>query len=141
VETEEGGRGKLHIEKWTDYSRSASPGVRSRRSFRWDETESLNCDHQPAYCSSPRTYEYGESRFKDVDRGNRRRQRTTRPNATSSTTNPTWADPSANPGLRGERPVTNDLSYGTASPDDTSMIHQRSVRWAEHVARIKIVSS
>jgi hypothetical protein len=30
------------------------------------------------------------------------------------TTNPTWIDPGANPGLRGERPATNDLSHGTA---------------------------
>jgi hypothetical protein len=38
----------------------------------------------------------------------------TRPSATLSTTNPTWIDPGANPGLRGERPATNDLSNGTA---------------------------
>jgi hypothetical protein len=31
-----------------------------------------------------------------------------------STTNPTWTDPGSNPGLRGERPATNRLSYGTA---------------------------
>jgi hypothetical protein len=36
------------------------------------------------------------------------------PSATFSTTNPTWIDPGANPGLRGERPATNRLSYGTA---------------------------
>jgi hypothetical protein len=34
--------------------------------------------------------------------------------ATLSTTNPTWADPGSNPGLRGERPATNRLSHGTA---------------------------
>jgi hypothetical protein len=33
-----------------------------------------------------------------------------------STTNPTWIDPGANPGLRGERPATNRLSHGTATP-------------------------
>jgi hypothetical protein len=38
------------------------------------------------------------------------------PNVTFSTTNPTWIDPDANTGLRGERPVTNRLSYGTAQP-------------------------
>jgi hypothetical protein len=27
-----------------------------------------------------------------------------------STTNPTWIDPGANPGLRGEMPATDDLS-------------------------------
>jgi hypothetical protein len=31
-----------------------------------------------------------------------------------STTNLTWIDPGANPGLRGERPATNDLSHDTA---------------------------
>jgi hypothetical protein len=36
------------------------------------------------------------------------------PSATLSTTNPTWIDPGANPGLRDERPVTNRLSHGTA---------------------------
>jgi hypothetical protein len=37
------------------------------------------------------------------------------PSATLSTTNPTWIDPGANPGLLGERPTTNRLSHGTAS--------------------------
>jgi hypothetical protein len=37
-----------------------------------------------------------------------------RPSATLSTTKPTWIDPGANPGIRGERPATNDLSHGTA---------------------------
>jgi hypothetical protein len=36
------------------------------------------------------------------------------PSDTLSTTNPTWIDPGANPGLRGERPATNRLSHGTA---------------------------
>jgi hypothetical protein len=36
------------------------------------------------------------------------------PSATLSTKNPTWSDPGANPGLRGEMPVTNNLSHGTA---------------------------
>jgi hypothetical protein len=31
-----------------------------------------------------------------------------------STTNPTWIDPGANPGLRCERSAANDLSHGTA---------------------------
>jgi hypothetical protein len=34
--------------------------------------------------------------------------------ATLSTTNPTWIDPDANPGLRCKRPATNRLSHGTA---------------------------
>jgi hypothetical protein len=45
---------------------------------------------------------------------NRRTRRKTCPSATLSSTNPTWIDPGANPGLRGERPATNDLSHGTA---------------------------
>jgi hypothetical protein len=36
------------------------------------------------------------------------------PSATLSTTNLTWIDPGANPGLRGERPATNCLRHGTA---------------------------
>jgi hypothetical protein len=49
---------------------------------------------------------------------NRRTQRKTCPNATLSTTNPTWIDPGVNLGLRGERPATNDLSHGTVIPLD-----------------------
>jgi hypothetical protein len=45
---------------------------------------------------------------------NRRTRRKTCPSATLSTTNPTWIDPGANPGLRGERPATNHLSHGMA---------------------------
>jgi hypothetical protein len=45
---------------------------------------------------------------------NRRTRRKTCPSATLSTTNPTQIDPGANPGFRGERPATNDLSHGTA---------------------------
>jgi hypothetical protein len=36
------------------------------------------------------------------------------PSATLSTTNPTWTDLDANPGLRGKKPATNRLSYGMA---------------------------
>jgi hypothetical protein len=36
------------------------------------------------------------------------------PSVTLSTTNHTWKDPGAIPGLRGERPATNRLSHGTA---------------------------
>jgi hypothetical protein len=49
-----------------------------------------------------------------IDRGNRRTQRKNCPSATLSTTNPTWIDPGTNPGLRCERPSTNDLSHGSA---------------------------
>jgi hypothetical protein len=50
--------------------------------------------------------------------GENRRSRTeTCPRATLSTTNPTWIDPGANPGLLSERPATNCLSHGTAKMD------------------------
>jgi hypothetical protein len=45
-------------------------------------------------------------------RENRRTRGKTCPSATLSTTNPTWIDPGANPGLRGERPATK--RFGTA---------------------------
>jgi hypothetical protein len=45
---------------------------------------------------------------------NRRTRRKACPSATLSTTNPTWIDLGANPGLCGKRPATNDLSHGTA---------------------------
>jgi hypothetical protein len=44
---------------------------------------------------------------------NRRTRRITCPSTTLSTTNPTWIDPGAKPGLRGERSATNDLGHGT----------------------------
>jgi hypothetical protein len=41
--------------------------------------------------------------------GNLRTRRKSCPSSTSSITNPTWIDLSANTGLRGERPATNCL--------------------------------
>jgi hypothetical protein len=77
---------------------------------------SLNCDHQRAYCSyAQMIYEYRERQSKDdTDRRNGRTRRKPCPSATLSTTNPTWTDQGANPGLRGERPATNHLSHATA---------------------------
>jgi hypothetical protein len=37
------------------------------------------------------------------------------PSATISTTNPSWTAVGANPGLHGEKPVTNRKSYSTAN--------------------------
>jgi hypothetical protein len=72
-----------------------------------------------AYYAFHRQYEFGERRWNDILTGeNRRTRRKICPSATLSTTNPTWIDPGANPGLRGERPATNDLSHGTAQPTD-----------------------
>jgi hypothetical protein len=45
----------------------------------------------------------------------RRSRRKTCPHATLSTTNPTWSDLGAYPGLRNERPVTNRPSHVTSS--------------------------
>jgi hypothetical protein len=42
---------------------------------------------------------------------NRSTRGKTCPNATLSTTNPTWTDPGTNPGLCGERPATNYLIF------------------------------
>jgi hypothetical protein len=42
------------------------------------------------------------------------RRRKTRPSATLSTVNPTGTDLGMNPGLRGEKPASKRLSYGTA---------------------------
>jgi hypothetical protein len=53
---------------------------------------------------------------------NRSTQGETCPSATLFTINPTWTDPGSNPGLRGERPATNRLSYGTAFSDPYSSI-------------------
>jgi hypothetical protein len=68
-----------------------------------------------AHYAFPRWYEFGDRRWNDVLTGeNRRTRRKSCPSATLSSTNPTWIDPGANAGLRGERPATNDLSHGTA---------------------------
>jgi hypothetical protein len=45
---------------------------------------------------------------------NRRTRGKTCPNATLSTTNPTWTETGSNPGLRGGTPAANRLSHGAA---------------------------
>jgi hypothetical protein len=49
---------------------------------------------------------------------NRNTRGKTCPNATLSTTYPTWTDPGWNPSLHDERPATNRLSHGTAFAAD-----------------------
>jgi hypothetical protein len=72
-------------------------------------------------------YEFGDRRRNDILTGeNRRTRRKTCPSATLSTTNPTWIDLGANPGLRGERPVTNDLSHGTPRVGDTNVSEEHA---------------
>jgi hypothetical protein len=53
------------------------------------------------------------------------------PSATLSTTNPTWIDPGANLGLRGERPATNRLSHGKARLLSTALTNsQLNLMWS-----------
>jgi hypothetical protein len=84
-------------------------------SCRWGEKVSLNCGHKGSYCSSSRWYMSMERHGGMIlTAGNRGTQRKAFPSTTSSTTNPTWTDPFANRGLRGERLPTNRLSHHTA---------------------------
>jgi hypothetical protein len=66
----------------------------------WDYVSELRPPTGPLFIHMM-MYENGEPWCNDIG------------SATLSTTNPTWADMSANPGLRGERPATNRLSHGT----------------------------
>jgi hypothetical protein len=59
-------------------------------------------------------YVYGEPRWNDTDRENRRTRTKICPSATPSTTNTIWTDPGANSSLRDEKPATNHPSHGTA---------------------------
>jgi hypothetical protein len=69
-----------------------------------------------AYYTFPRWYEFGEQWWNDILKGeNWRNLRKTCPIVTFSTTNPTWIDQGANPGLHSETLATNDLSHGTAT--------------------------
>jgi hypothetical protein len=67
-------------------------------------------------------YGYGERRWNDINRENGRTRRQTCPSANLSTTNPKWIDWGAKPGLRGDRPATNPLSYGTATLATTTRV-------------------
>jgi hypothetical protein len=68
-----------------------------------------------AYYAFPRWHEFGERRWNDIYRAKPNNSEKNLSNATLSTTNPTWIEPGANPGLRDERPATNNLSHGTTS--------------------------
>jgi hypothetical protein len=62
------------------------------------------------------------------------------PSATLSTTNPTWIDPAANPGLRGERPATNRLSHGTALILILSSIMYKANMWWNMIAAASCIA-
>jgi Ca2+/Na+ antiporter len=81
-----------------------------------------------AYYTFPRWYEFGERRWNDTDRGKPKNSGKNLPSATLSTTNPTWIDPGANQGLRGDMPATNDLSHGTA----ISRVITKDYKWVGH---------
>jgi hypothetical protein len=83
--------------------------------WRWWVRPKRGCLLTLAYYAFPRWYEFWTATVEwYIDGENRRTRRKTCPSATLSTTNPTWIDPGTNPGLRGERLATNDLSHGTA---------------------------
>jgi hypothetical protein len=64
-----------------------------------------------AYCGTPVMKIIFFSFFQVMEH---RWNETDREKTCPSATNPTWADPGSNPGLRGVRPATNRLSHGTA---------------------------
>jgi hypothetical protein len=66
----------------------------------------------------PNDNEYGQPWWKYIDRRKQRTLRRACSSATLSTTNATRTEPDMNPGLCGERPVTNHLSHGMAIPPD-----------------------
>jgi hypothetical protein len=65
--------------------------------------------------------------FVGENQGTRRK---TCPSATLSTTNTTWTDQGANPGLGCEKPATNRLSYGTTLVEE---IPANWKAWEDHV--------
>jgi hypothetical protein len=58
-------------------------------------------------------YEYGEPRWNDINRVKPKNSEKICPSATLFTTNATWTELGANPGLHYERPATNCMSHGT----------------------------
>jgi len=52
-----------------------------------------------------------------------------RPNATWSTTNLTGTYPGSNPGLKGERPVTNHMSYSMALKGKINLNSGKEYKW------------
>jgi hypothetical protein len=67
-----------------------------------------NCGHQRPLAHPQVIVYVTMKRHGGMMRGqNRKRRRETCPSATLSATNPTRADPDANPGLRGQMPATN----------------------------------
>jgi hypothetical protein len=84
---------------------------------RWGETESTwYCGHYWPIIPAPddRWWWLWSNWWNGDWQGKPKYSEKTFPSTTLSTTNPTWADPSPNPGCRGGKPATNRQSYGTA---------------------------
>jgi hypothetical protein len=71
--------------------------------------------HLMAYCTCPGWLSGWRIWWNEDWQGKPKYSEKSCPSTTLSTTNPTWADPDSNPGLRGVKPATNRLSYGAAS--------------------------
>jgi hypothetical protein len=69
--------------------------------------------HLLAYCTCPR-WLWGWRIWWNEWQGKLKYSEKTCPDATLSTTNPTWPVPGLNPGRRGGKPATNRFSYGAA---------------------------
>jgi hypothetical protein len=101
------------VERQFSHALGKLPLVVLFMSIGWDNVSEMRPPKGLLFISQV-MYEYGEARWNNTDRGNRRTRRKTCHSATWSSTNPTWTNPGANPGLCGEKPATNRLSYGTA---------------------------
>jgi hypothetical protein len=69
--------------------------------------------HLLAYCTCPE-WLWGWRIWWNEWQGKLKYSEKTCPDATLTTTNPTWPDPWLNPGRRGGKPATNRFSYGAA---------------------------
>jgi hypothetical protein len=69
--------------------------------------------HSLAYCTSP-GWLWGWIIWWNEWQGKPKYSEKTCPDATLSTTNPTWPEPGLNPDRRGGKPATNRFSYGAA---------------------------
>jgi hypothetical protein len=68
---------------------------------------SLNCGHSRPVVHPPGDiYEYGEPRQNDIDSRKQKNSEKNCPSATSSTTKSIWTGPVPNPGLCGERQLS-----------------------------------
>jgi hypothetical protein len=86
--------------------------------------------HLLAYCTCP-GWLWGWRIWWNEWKGKPKYSEKTCPDATLSTTNPTWPDPGLNPGRRGGKPTTNRFSYGAAFKLLTSPKGQ-SHNWESH---------